>query len=116
MSNGLIIVVVVIAGVVIFLIFDAFGRWIASLGGACVLKKSMILKDACVGGCLPGQRCVALTTRPYFLFGTQAATCGCVPVGTGGTPVTPPPGLPPLPPGPTPSSGGSGGGSTASDD
>jgi hypothetical protein len=115
MPDGFIIIVVVVAGVVIFLVFDAFGRWMASLGGACILQRSILLRDACVGGCLPGQRCVALTTKPYFLFGTQAATCGCVPVGTGGTPVTPPASLPPLPPGPTPGSGGDSSGSVGND-
>ena len=85
--------------VVVILVFDAAGRFIASQTPGCRLHKSILLQDACVGGCPPGTRCVALTTRPYFYFGTQAASCGCAAASAGGTSVSPPPGGVTPPPG-----------------
>ncbi|AVO38879.1 hypothetical protein [Pukyongiella litopenaei] len=115
MSGGVFWITVIVGGVVIILVFDVFGRFITSLIVTCRLKRGIIIKDACVGKCPPGQQCVALTTRPYFGFGTQAATCGCVPVGAGGTPTTPPPGGVAGSGGAGTGSGGSGGGGSAAD-
>lgn len=116
MSNAVIIAIVLVAGVLIILVFDAAGRFIASLGGTCLLKKSVLLKDACVGGCPATQSCVAITVRRYFIFSTQAVTCACVPTTAGGTPTSPPPGVIPVTPIPgSPGSGGSGAGGNDDD-
>jgi hypothetical protein len=42
--------------------------------GACVLARRTILPDICVNSCKQSFDCTA-STRPYAIFGTQAATC-----------------------------------------
>ena len=43
--------------------------------GACALDRQILLPDSCAGNCEPGSFCLALTTRPYGIFLTQAASC-----------------------------------------
>jgi hypothetical protein len=42
--------------------------------GQCLLDRRIILPDICVNSCKPPFDCT-LTTRPYAVFFTQAATC-----------------------------------------
>ena len=41
----------------------------------CALDVQILLPDTCAGDCEPGSICLPLTTRPYAIFFTQAATC-----------------------------------------
>ena len=42
--------------------------------GQCLLDRRIILPDACVNSCREPFNCT-LTTRPYLVFFTQAASC-----------------------------------------
>ena len=58
---------------------------------ACGVNSRILLPDTCEGGCPVitsglSMRCVTLTTRPYLIFGTQAASCVSVPPATAGGP------------------------------
>jgi hypothetical protein len=68
----------VIVGAAVATVVAVLGTRSGSSSGPCRLQKRAILPDRCVGGCTaPGQRCIALSTRSYALFGSQAASCGC---------------------------------------
>lgn len=68
---------------------DWLGRRL-SARGECGLHRALILPDSCQGRCPPGQRCVAFNAKRHWLFGRQAAGCGCIAGRFGGTPVEPP--------------------------
>ena len=70
---GIAIGVVVVALVVLALVDVATTP--VPTPSMCVLQRRFALPDVCVSGC-PGvfQNCTS-TTRPYFFFWTQAATC-----------------------------------------
>ena len=79
--------------VVLAALIAAAADWITrrlARRGDCALHRGLILPDACVGKCPPGRRCVAFVTRRHWLFGRQAAGCGCVEARFGGSPVAPP--------------------------
>ncbi len=42
--------------------------------GQCLLARRVVLPDVCVNSCTPSFNCT-LTTRPYALVFTQAASC-----------------------------------------
>ncbi len=58
--------------------------------GECSLHRGLVLPDTCQGRCPPGQNCVAFNTRRHWLFGRQAAGCGCAQAREGGSPLSPP--------------------------
>ena len=41
----------------------------------CVLQHYIILPDRCLSSCPSGVDCPSVTTRPYGIFWTQAASC-----------------------------------------
>jgi hypothetical protein len=41
----------------------------------CVLQRYIILPDRCLSSCPSGVDCPPVTTRPYGIFWTQAASC-----------------------------------------
>ena len=43
--------------------------------GRCVLQRNLVLPDRCRSSCKSGADCPTASTRPYALFGTQAASC-----------------------------------------
>ena len=50
----------------------------------CILQRNVLLPDRCVTGCAGGERLCTVTTRPYAIFSTQAATCAnAIICGTG---------------------------------
>ena len=87
-----IVVMIVVAGVVIYLGLLLFNPTGPVVAGPCRLVTRTFLRDYCSGACPAGQICTPATTRRYLLLGTQPATCACgtvVPAATGG--ITPPP-------------------------
>ena len=79
---GLVILIAVLVGLII--------RDVVSTPPAtssqCILQRNTILPDRCVTGCAGGERLCTVTTRPYAIFFTQAATCAnaiiCGPSGS----------------------------------
>jgi hypothetical protein len=67
-----------IVGTVIFIIIALVVVDVATAPtvtkGQCLLDRRIILPDVCLNTCNPPFDCT-LTTRPYGLFWTQAATC-----------------------------------------
>lgn len=62
----IVVVVVIVAGVVIYaglLLSNPLGPPVA---GPCRLVTRRFLRDYCSGVCAPGQACVAIATRPYL--------------------------------------------------
>jgi hypothetical protein len=43
--------------------------------GRCALQHYLILPDRCLSSCSSGVDCPTVTTRPYAVFWTQAASC-----------------------------------------
>jgi hypothetical protein len=68
---GLAIVVVIVVAVLVAV--DVTSTPTAAKG-QCVLVRRIILPDICNNSCSPPFDCT-LTTRPYAVFFTQAATC-----------------------------------------
>lgn len=51
----------------------------------CILQRNTLLPDRCVTGCAGGEGLCTVTTRPYAIFFTQAATCAAAIIcGSGG--------------------------------
>ena len=65
---GVIIVVVLVAAAV------DVATTPAAPSGRCVLQRRLVLPDICVG-CASFPAICTATTRPYFVFWTQSATC-----------------------------------------
>lgn len=63
----------VILVVVTLVVLDAATAPTATTG-QCVLDRRTILPDVCVNACTPAFDCT-VTTRPYAVFFTQAASC-----------------------------------------
>jgi len=85
-----------IAGIVFMIYMLVYiVRVVPKLGAPCALVTDPLLPDACIGTCPAATKtfCQPVTTRPYLIWWTQAATCGCLP------PLPPliPPGLTPTP-------------------
>jgi|SRR6266571_4423489 len=43
--------------------------------GTCVFQDRILLPDICVSGCAGCPTCPTASTRPYFIFWTEAAGC-----------------------------------------
>ena len=73
--RGVIIAVLGIAGVIVISVIDIASTPTPKPEG-CVLDRRIFLPDICVGSC-SGKTvtCPPVTTRPYAIFFTQAATC-----------------------------------------
>jgi len=67
---GLIITLVV----VVLIIRDVVSTPPAT-SSQCILQRNTLLPDRCVTGCAGAEALCTVTTRPYAVFFTQAATC-----------------------------------------
>jgi hypothetical protein len=43
--------------------------------GTCIFQNRIVLPDICVSGCPKCPTCPTASTRPYFVFWTEAASC-----------------------------------------
>jgi hypothetical protein len=65
---------IVIVAIVVLIIVDASSKPPPAPQETCTLVHHIVLPDNCVCS-IAGRTCGSLTTRPYLIFWTQAATC-----------------------------------------
>ena len=66
---GLAVILIVVGLIVVDVV-----RTPTATKGQCLLARRIVLPDICVNSCNPPFDCT-LTTRPYAIFFTQAASC-----------------------------------------
>jgi hypothetical protein len=67
-----VVIIVVFVGLVII---KDVASTPAPTKGQCILQHNILLPDRCVTGCPGGELVCTVTTRPYAIFFTQAASC-----------------------------------------
>ena len=69
------ILVVIVAVLIGLVIIKDVASTPAPTKGQCILQHNILLPDRCVTGCPGGELVCTVTTRPYAIFFTQAASC-----------------------------------------